>query len=658
MRKILKGRRFSVICILIFILIFLSSVNIFAVAGIEEGKNITILFTADMHDHLLPVKDEQNGVIINSGGFARLQSAINSEKKNNSNTLLLDAGDFSMGTPFQTMIRSDSPELRIMGKMGYDVVTFGNHEYDYRAAGLADSLSAAQKSGDKLPQIVQSNVTFPTDQDGNITASLQKLKQAYGDYGVKDYTIIAQNGISVGIFGLIGEDAASNAPMSEVKFPGYIENAQRVVKILKQQENVDLIICLSHCGIWTDKSVSEDEILAREVPEINVILSAHTHTKLSEPIIIGKTIIGSVEGSCKYLGVINISRVENADWQLDGYRLQQIDDRLPDDPAILESVNQYKKLVQEKYFNQFNLGYDDVLAASPFNFQPVNKIIKTHQEDPLGNLISDAYIYAVKKAEGADYVPVDAAVVPVGTIRGSFFQGNITVADVFSASSLGMGPDNVPGYPLISVYLTGKELKNVCEVDASVTPMMEDAQLFISGISFKFNPNRLIFNKVTDASLQRADGSLEEIVDSKLYRLVASLYSAQMLSAVGDKSYGLLSIVPKTWEGIPITNFEAHVIKDTANGNNFELKEWLATTAYLQSFDKVNGIAQIPPYYKETHGRKIIDNNKSIIALLGNPNGIALTVYTIVIAVFITLVIIVIMIIRKIRNSARRMSRK
>ena len=107
---------------------------------------------------------------------------------------------------------------------------------------------------------------------------------------------------------------------------------------------------------------------------------------------------------------------------------------------------------------------------------------------------------------------------------------------------------------------------------------MSVAQLYTSGLNFTFNPNRLIFNKVTDVYLEKEDGSREEIRDEELYRVVAGLYSAQMLSIVGDKSFGLLSIVPKTKEGIPITDYEAQIIYDDGH----EIKEWLAIAEYLK----------------------------------------------------------------------------
>jgi 5'-nucleotidase/UDP-sugar diphosphatase len=609
------------------------------------GKSMTILFTHDLHDHLLPVKDLQDGSVISSGGFARLQSAILEEKRKSPDALLLDAGDFSMGTPFQTIFQTDAPELRLLGDMGYDAVTFGNHEYDYRALGLAESLNAAMESGDRLPQVVQSNVVFPADDNGELTLSLAALNKAYEDLGVKDYTVIERNGIRVGIFGIMGKDAAYKAPMSEVEFSDPVESARRVADELKNKEGADLIICLSHTGTWEDGKEPGDDDLAKKVPGIDVIISGHSHTIYPEPLVVGGTIIASAGDSCRYLGILKVSQDAGSGWRLKDYRLRRIDDQLPDDIRILEMINGYKELVQQKYFDRFNLDFDQVLAVSPFNFRPQGEISDSHGEDTLGNLISDAYINAVKQVEGEDYVTIDAAVVPVGTIRGSFYKGEITVADAFNVSSLGIGADGTPGYPLISVYLTGKELKTACEVDASVAPMMDVAQLFISGVDFTFNPNRLIFNKVTEAYLRRPDGSREEIQDEKLYRVVAGLYSAQMLSIVGDKSFGLLSIVPKTDQGVPITDLEAHIIKDTAGGG--ELKEWLAIAMYLQSFDRVNGIPHIPEYYSKAQGRKVVNDSRNLFDIISSPNGIALAVYAIAILVVVIVTVVVLRVVAR-----------
>lgn len=609
------------------VLIILSALSFAAgPSAALSGETVTILFTHDLHDHMLPVKDLLDGRVTNTGGFARLASAILEEKQMSPDALLVDGGDFSMGTPFQTLFSAEAPELRIMGEMGYEVVTLGNHEFDYRAEGLAQSLQAANQSRDPLPQIVQSNTVFPAAPNGELTPSLSALKQAYADYGVKDYTILEKNGLKIGVFGLMGADAASNAPMSEAEFADSVENARRVVKAL-QAAGTDLILCLSHSGTWPDKDVSEDEILAKEVPDIDVIISAHTHTRLEEPIRTGNTLIVSAEDSCRFLGKLQMARDGQGGWELQAYKLRLIDSALAEDLRIAAMVGSYKTAVQAAYFDRFGLQYDQKLAQSPFDFNNINTLLKTHREDPLGNLISDAYQYAVEEAEGAEYVPVAAVIVPVGTIRGTFYRGDITTADAFTVSSLGIGADKVPGYPLISVCLTGKELKTVCEVDASITPMMEEAQLYMSGLNFSFNPHRLIFNKVTEASLTGDGGTSETIEDERLYRVVVGLYSAQMLSIVGDKSYGLLSIVPKTEDGTPIADFETRIIHRQEGGQPTEIKEWQAIAAYLQSFPAQDGIPQVPAYYESLHGRKVIQDSRSLPEIMQKPNPIALGIY-------------------------------
>ncbi|NLC67362.1 MAG: bifunctional metallophosphatase/5'-nucleotidase [Clostridiaceae bacterium] len=633
-----------------------------AAQEVQPGSKITILFTHDKHDHFLPFKTLQEGKVVQLGGYARLQSTINEERQENPDLLLLDAGDFSMGTLFQTMFASDGIGLRIMGKMGYDVVTLGNHEFDFRADGLAASLDAARKSGDKLPLMVVSNGSFPVDKDRKMDESLAKLKKAMDDYGVREYVIIERSGVKIGIFGLMGKESASQAPMSGMVFTDPVEKAKEIVKKLKEDEKVELIICLSHSGTEEKKTDSEDEILAKKVPGIDVIISGHSHRILEEPIIAGNTIIGSCGENGANLGILSISRdpgttgtggTGSGAWKLVEYKLKPIDSSLPENPGISQTIDQYKEMVQENYLDKLGMKFDDVLARTDFSFNSLPDMREEHREEPLGNLIGDAYIYAVKRTEGANYEPVTAAVVPAGTIRGSFVKGDITVYDAFNASSLGIGKDKMSGYPLISVYLTGKELKTVCEVDASIAPIMQAAQLHISGLKYSFNPRRLIFNRVTRVQIQKPDGTLEEIDDNRLYRVIAGLYTAQMLSVVGEKSFGLLSIVPKTRDGSPITDFEEHIITDASGGRNNEVKEWLAIAMYLQSFDKMGGIPRVPEYYSQPRGRKIVETSSDIISLLSNPNGITLGVYAIIIVIASVVILAIVMIIRRKRRRRR-----
>jgi hypothetical protein len=175
---------------------------------------------------------------------------------------------------------------------------------------------------------------------------------------------------------------------------------------------------------------------------------------------------------------------------------------------------------------------------------------------------------------------------------------------------------------------------------------MSDAQLYISGVNFIFNPHRLIFNKVVKTRLVNVDGTTEKLEDNKLYRVVANLYSAQMLSVVGDKSYGLMSVVPKTADGTPITDFEAQIIYNTENKKS-ELKEWYAVVEYLASFDQENGVSVIPEIYSQPQGRKIVEDNYNIVAILSKPNHIALAVYGILLGLVLLIADTAVSIIRR-----------
>ena len=114
-----------------------------AYADKTDADTVSVVFTHDMHSHL----DE----------FGRLKTAMDAVKERYPQTLALDAGDFSMGTPYQVIYSEYAPELKMMDYLGFDATTFGNHEFDYRAAGLADMLNAA---GDLDIRMVTANIDW------------------------------------------------------------------------------------------------------------------------------------------------------------------------------------------------------------------------------------------------------------------------------------------------------------------------------------------------------------------------------------------------------------------------------------------------------------------------------------------------------------------
>ena len=608
--------RLSALCLALCLLAAGLPLTAFA-ASPSPVYESTILFTHDTHDHFLPMPDEEGGEY---GGYTRLATLLKQEREAHPDALTLDAGDFSMGSLFQTIYATHAPELQALGAMGYDVTTLGNHEFDYRAQGLADMLNAAVDSGSPLPAIVQANYK-PPESD---TASLE----AWERYGIQDYVILERGGISYGIFGLMGEEADSNAPMSGMEFEPTVEAAQRTVAAiqaeLEQRSTPSLIICLSHSG--TDgKGKGEDYELAKAVDGIDLIISGHTHTVLEEPIQVGNTLIVSAGEYTSYLGSLTLSWSEDGQKTIQDYRLIPVDETVAADPGMEQLTNRFQPLVESEYLAQYGLKFGQVLATTQFAFTPISQFATEQREDTLGNLIADSYIYAVQQAEGDDYVPVDFAVVASGVIRGSFAAGEITTSDAFNVSSLGSGADGTPGYPLISVWITGKELKDAFEVDASVTPIMSAAQLYGSGMTWTWNPHRIIFNKVNSCAQVLPDGTTVPLENDRLYRVVTGLYSGQMLGTVNSQSFGILTITPKDANGNVITNFEDHIIY---NPDGSEVKEWYALASYLQSMGTVDA------RYSAPEGRKVEERSWNPISLLKGLNligGIAQAVLLVVI---------------------------
>lgn len=615
-----------------------------------EPKQLDILFTHDTHSHLNSFTTIVNGEKKEAGGFAKLKTLINGHKKVNPDTLVLDGGDFSMGTLIQTVYDTEAAELRMLGQIGCDVTTLGNHEFDYQSKGLVDMLNAAKNSGDTVPSLVLCNVDWDAMEEAGLSEGQRQIQSAFEKYQVKDYVVVQKGNIKIAVLGVFGKDALVCAPTCELVWKDPVKAAKQTVEKIKKKEKVDMIACVSHSGTWDDADKSEDEILAKEVPDIDLIISGHTHSQLDKPIQHGNTYIVSCGEYGKNLGTISMTQKDDGRWKATSYELIPVSDEVNPDETTQAKIDALMDTVDINYLAKFGYTRKEVLAENDIEFNSLDEMGTKHEELNLGDIISDAYVYAVENSDNYDGDPVDVAVVPSGTVRDTYAKGEITVESVYNSFSLGIGKDGLAGYPLISAYLTGKELKLVAEIDASISDFMTIARLYCSGLNFTFNPHRMILNKVTDCYLTGQDGKREEIQDDKLYHVVTDLYTGQMLGSVMDISYGLLSIIPKDKEGNPIEDLEEYAIME----ENQELKAWVAIARYMQSFDDTDGdgIANVSEYYATTHGRKVVENSRNLVQLLKNPNKFFMLMIGIV-TVVVLIVLLLIFFIRKVLRKRR-----
>ena len=644
--------RKSILSVVLTIAMLMPLAQAVTVKAADDTKQIDVLFTHDTHSHLDSFSTIVNGEQKEVGGFAKIKTLINEKKKEDPDTLILDGGDFSMGTLIQTVYDTEAAELRMLGYLGYDVTTFGNHEFDYRSQGLANMLKAAKSSGETLPEIVVCNVDWDSMEKAGLNDGQKQIQSAFETYGVKDYVMVQKGDVKIAVVGVFGKDALECAPTCELSFKDPVEAVKKTVEEIKKNEEADMIACVSHGGTWEDESKSEDELLAKAVPDLDLIISGHTHSELQEAIQHGNTYIVSCGEYGRNLGSLSMTQNSDGRWDLSSYELIPVSEDVKADKETQERIDALMDTVDTNYLADFGYTRKEVLAQNDVEFNSLEEMGTEHKELNLGDIMADAYVYAVENSEYYDGDPVDVAVVPSGTVRDTYTKGDITVEDVYNSFSLGIGKDGVAGYPLINAYLTGKELKLVAEVDASISDFMTTARLYCSGLNFTYNPHRMILNKVADCYLTRADGERTEIEDDKLYHVVTDLYTGQMLGSVMKMSYGLLSLEPKDKDGNPIENLEDHAVME----GDKELKAWDAIARYMQSFDDADGdgIANVSEYYATTHDRKVVDDSKNILDLVKKPNK-----FTAIIAcIGLIIIIIIVLIINLIRRIVRKSRKK
>ena len=523
-------------------------------------KTFTILHTNDMHSAFIgmgPASDYTPFELNDDktrGGYARLAGLI-ARRKEARNTegpvLVLDAGDYSMGTAFGAATRETGGELQLMSRMGYDATTFGNHDFDLGPDGLGKSIVVASKAG-RVPVVVASNTDF-TGTDATL-ADLQRLAK---DRVIRRHLVIERGGIRFGLFGLLGKEAQFyTTGAGAVTFSDAIETAKEMVWVLRETEKVDVVICLSHGGLEKGKdgrfSDGDDVRLAQAVPGIDVVIGGHSHTALEEAIIVNErtpVVQTGLEG--QNLGELVVT-LEGGKLKVESYRLRPIDDTIAGDRAIADEIDKLKKAATAVVFASRGYSIDQPLAVVPRDIP--NTFTDIAASILLANLVTDAFRSATK---------ADIGFTANGLMRASFTRGKSgvqTVYDVFALAPLGAGVvDTTAGSALVTGYFTGLELKNLLEfmlVDNPAHP----GEYFprASGMRFRYDASRPMFDVVTAIEIGDLDRGYRAIDitgnDGRLYSLTCPLYLGVIVVAIPKYTKGKLALVPKNKEGQPLTS--------------------------------------------------------------------------------------------------------
>jgi len=582
---------------LFFAVLLLSSV-------VVSAQDLVILHTNDLHSHLNGLSPELEYTPLISdndptlGGFARIGGFIKSEREKQGDKLLVvNSGDFLMGTFFQTLETSEGFQLNLMKKMGYDFVSVGNHEFDFGPNQLAAIIKNSKSNGE-IPQLLLSNYKSAETDD-------QNLKALINDETILPYKVIEKNGHRIGIFALVGIDAMESVPSKYgVKFYDPIKTAKTTAQFLRKTEKVDLVMVLSHCGVkkndngeWYD----EDIELGEKVSDIDLIISGHSHTILKEELKAGNAIVVQAGELGKHVGRVEVSFLPNGKPDIH-YTLLPMDDQIAADAEIQQLIDAKIPILEKNILSQFDISYSKPVVETSFElFMDEKNPIPSN----LGPLVADAIYSQLNSTASRN---VDVAMVAAGVIRSNFFVGKTgaqSINDIFNVMPLGEGFDDIPGNPLAKIYITGGEFKKVLELILAVYPKKTSYFLYFSGAEIDYNPDKGLFSKISAIRIGNKDKGYTTLdISKKSKQLVSIAANAYMIGFFGNlkkMSFGLVNVQPKNADGSLVENDNFLVDFNPEIEGIQEAKEWLALYNYVSSFSDTNGngIPDIPEGYRK-----------------------------------------------------------
>jgi 2',3'-cyclic-nucleotide 2'-phosphodiesterase (5'-nucleotidase family) len=376
-----------------------------------QPKAITILHTNDIHASFIPheafwVKENPKPLV---GGFNELSFVVDSLRHVKSSTLLLDAGDVMTGNPITeyTYRGAEGGALfEMMNRIGYELWTPGNHDFDISPANLR-----------KLTDIAK----FPTV-SANILDTLNQFP-----VNNKEYMIIEKKGLKIGIIGIMSDDfynLVNQNSSAGIKILPSIETVKRLAALLNPQ--TDLLIALTHQG------VDEDSILAMNVQGIDVIVGGHSHTRLRHPKRVNGVLIVQTGSNLENLGVLDLKLEKHHVISYDGNLVPLWYNAARPKTALSTFIDSVKSVIDQDY--------SKVIATLKTDWN------RGHGESGIGNFIADAQ----REAIGADVGFMNSA-----GIRKDLTAGPITKRDLFEILPF----RNI----LVKFELTGNQIRSIVE---------------------------------------------------------------------------------------------------------------------------------------------------------------------------------------------------
>lgn len=467
----------------------------------KDDFSIGLMHTNDTHANL--DKAPKRATVIKE-----LRAAYRAEGKP---SLLLDAGDVFSGSLYFNKFLGQA-DLELMNYMKYDMMTFGNHEFDL---GETENNIALKNfvTKAKFP-FITANVDFSKNESFNglqkktITAGPEKGQIYQGI--IKEY-----KGQKIGFFGLTTEETADIASPGTVAFANYITSAKAAVKKLEDR-GVNKIVALTHIGFDDNEAVDNDQLLARNVDGIDVIVGGHSHTKLEKPVVVDETIVpGKAEPTIiaqayqygDFLG--NLDLTFDYKGKLTEYNGSLIDvAKAAEDARAAEILKPYADQITELKNEEVGANIVNELV------NPRGEVSVRNSETALGNLITDGMLKKAKEYNAETVIAMQNG----GGIRAAINAGPLTVGEVLTTLPF--------GNTLATVKMTGQEIKDLLEISVGVAPIENGGFLHVSGMKFEYSSKLAKGNRVTKMEVNNG-GTFETIDPAKTYVIATNAFTAK-----------------------------------------------------------------------------------------------------------------------------------
>ncbi|RKD30065.1 5'-nucleotidase C-terminal domain-containing protein [Thermohalobacter berrensis] len=541
-----NSKKLSLFLAIIMVISIIVPLNLVSAEETETVK-ITVLGTTDIHGNIYDWSYE-DGAEDDDVGLAKVYTIVKQVRKENPNTLLLDNGDTIQGTVltddlYNLNLDKPNPMMDVMNFMGYDAMTLGNHEFNF---GL-----------DLIHKMVK-EANFPI-----LSANIYNKED--GSNFVKPYLVKEIGGVKVGIIGLTTPNIPQwdGPKVTSLEFKPMAEEAKKYAKILKEEENVDIIIATAHAGLeGRHHPTGGDAVknVINEVPEIEAILIGHDHMEIAE--IMNGTAVGAADDKGHQVVRFDLTLKKSGDsWTVVDKKVELIETKGVE--ASLELKDYAKK------YHESTLEFlKDPIGTSTGDFHPKAEI----EGIPEAQVRDTAVIDLINNVQ-LKYTGADISAAALFKSSSNIEKGDVTYKDIF----------DIYKYPntLYAVEVTGKELKDYMEWSAAYFNTYKPGDVTISfnpeirgynydmfaGVEYKIDISKPAGQRIVDLKFNG-----KAVKDDQVFKLAINNYRYG-----GLKSLGIISNEPYfKSDPVSLRSYIAEYIKEKGTiepevDNNWEI---------------------------------------------------------------------------------------